>query len=139
MDIKKLLDQVLSSVFYSNSVNKASRMSKNAVGVLELLKSVLNKLNKDGKESILKTVSTKILTLIDLVKSVIKGDYKELETKNMILILAGFIYLISPIDIIPDFIPLLGFADDIALISFIFKAMAEEIEKFELWKMNPPQ
>lgn len=114
-------------------------MSKNAVGVLELLKSVLNKLNKDGKDSILKTISNKILTLIDLVKSVIKGDYKELETKNLILILAGFIYLISPIDFIPDFIPLLGFADDIALISFIFKAMAEEIEKFELWKMNPPQ
>jgi uncharacterized membrane protein YkvA (DUF1232 family) len=31
---------------------------------------------------------------------------------------------------------MLGFADDIALVSFVFNSVAEEIEKFETWLMN---
>jgi uncharacterized membrane protein YkvA (DUF1232 family) len=134
--IKDLLDQILNSVFYTKSVSKASKMSGNATGILNLLKNVLEKVNKEGTSSLLNTVSKKILLLANLIKCYASGEYRDIETKNLVLILAALIYLVSPIDFIPDFIPVLGFADDIALLTFVYNAMSEEIDKFELWALN---
>jgi uncharacterized membrane protein YkvA (DUF1232 family) len=134
--IKDLLDQILNSVFYSKSVSKASKMSSNATGILSLLKNVLEKVNKEGTSSILNTISKKILLLVNLIKSYASGEYRDIETKNLVLILAALIYLVSPIDFIPDFIPILGFADDIALLTFVYNAMTDEIDKFEVWTLN---
>ncbi|MDD3588587.1 MAG: YkvA family protein [Thermoguttaceae bacterium] len=49
---------------------------------------------------------------------------------------AGFaaIYLISPIDLIPDFIPVLGFADDLSVFLFVLKVFQAEIEQYRQWK-----
>ena len=136
VEIKNLLDQILESVFYSKSVNKASKMSQNASGILNLLKNVLEKVNKEGTSSLLNTISKKLLSLVNLIKYYASGEYRDIETKNLVLILAALIYLVSPIDFIPDFIPVLGFADDIALLTFVYNAMKEEIDKFELYLIN---
>ncbi len=111
-------------------------MSSNASGILNLLKNVLEKVNKEGTSSLLNTVSKKILSLVNLIKCYASGEYRDIETKNLVLILAALIYLVSPIDFIPDFIPILGFADDIALLTFVYNAMSEEIDKFELYILN---
>jgi len=44
------------------------------------------------------------------------------------------VYFISPIDIIPDFLPLIGLSDDVALLVFIFKSIDEELLKFNQWQ-----
>ncbi|MGL4631613.1 MAG: YkvA family protein [Leadbetterella sp.] len=136
MDFKNLLNTILSSNFYTNSIGQASRLGRNTVGMLNLLKKVLEVLQKEGKSSLLNNVSKKLMSMVDLVKSYASGKYKEIELKNIILVLGGFIYLVSPFDLIPDVLPVLGFTDDIALITFIYNALMEEIEKYELWVEN---
>jgi len=49
---------------------------------------------------------------------------------------AALVYFISPLDFIPDFIPMLGFADDLALLTFVISKVGDELEKFQLWEMN---
>lgn len=44
----------------------------------------------------------------------------KLSTTDKGLIVMGLGYLISPIDIIPDTIPILGFTDDIAVLKYIY-------------------
>lgn len=60
-----------------------------------------------------------LLIFPDLIHLMIKlfGD-KEVSPKTKGMIVIGFAYLISPIDVIPDFIPVFGFVDDL-LISVI--------------------
>jgi uncharacterized membrane protein YkvA (DUF1232 family) len=53
-----------------------------------------------------------------------------------VIIITAFVYFLSPLDLVPDFIPMLGFADDIALMTFVFNSVSEEIEKFETWLLN---
>ncbi len=57
-----------------------------------------------------------LLVFPDMVHLLIKlvGD-KEVSSKVKGAILMGFVYLISPIDIIPDFIPVIGFIDDLLI------------------------
>lgn len=40
------------------------------------------------------------------------------------------IYLLSPIDILPDFLPLLGFADDLTLLLGTFTMIVEEAKRY---------
>lgn len=136
MDKNNILQKILDSVFYNSSFNKASRISKNAVGILSLLKGVLIKIQAEGKNSVLESISSKIMTLGKLLKFYATGEYRSVDLKNVVIIITAFVYFLSPIDLIPDFIPMLGFADDIALVSFVFNSVSEEIEKFETWLLN---
>ncbi|HMN70158.1 MAG TPA: YkvA family protein [Bdellovibrionales bacterium] len=45
------------------------------------------------------------------------------------LMLGDLIYLISPIDAIPDFLPLVGYSDDIGLMAATIAALATHIRK----------
>jgi uncharacterized membrane protein YkvA (DUF1232 family) len=136
VDLKDLIDKVLASAFYSKSVNKASRLSQNSAGVFQLLKIVLEKVKKEGGNGLINKALAKVLLMVNLVKSYTAGQYKDIETKNIVFIIAGLIYLVMPIDFIPDFLPVLGFADDVALLIFIFNALNAEIERYELWQAN---
>jgi uncharacterized membrane protein YkvA (DUF1232 family) len=136
MNTSNILEKILDSVFYNSSLKKASRISTNAVGILTLLKGVLKKIQAEGKSTVLQSISSKIMTLGKLLKFYATGDYRAIDLKNVVIIITAFVYFLSPIDLIPDFIPLLGFADDIALVTFIYNSVAEEIEKFETWLLN---
>lgn len=136
MNTSTILEKILDSVFYNSSLKKASRISTNAVGILTLLKGVLKKIQAEGKSTLMQSISTKIMTLGKLLKFYATGDYRGIDLKNVVIIITAFVYFLSPIDLIPDFIPMLGFADDIALVTFVFNSVAEEIEKFETWLLN---
>lgn len=56
--------------------------------------------------------------------------------KTVLVITFTLLYLISPIDFLPDLIPLLGFADDIALIAFAFSLIKDDIDNYRAWKMS---
>ncbi len=47
------------------------------------------------------------------------------------ILIAGLLYFVSPIDIIPDFIPLLGYIDDAFVISAALNAVTSEIERYK--------
>lgn len=136
MNTSNILEKILDSVFYNSSLKKASRISTNAVGILTLLKGVLKKIQAEGKSTVMQSISSKIMTLGKLLKFYATGDYRGIDLKNVVIIITALVYFLSPIDLIPDFIPMLGFADDIALVTFVFNSVAEEIEKFETWLLN---
>lgn len=37
--------------------------------------------------------------------------------KTKMLVVLSLVYLVSPVDLIPDFLPIIGFADDVALLA----------------------
>ncbi len=71
--------------------------------------------------------------MVQMVKAWISGDYKEVPVTSIIAIVAGLMYLLSPIDLIPDFIPVLGYLDDIFVIGVVFTQVAKDIKLFEQW------
>ena len=44
------------------------------------------------------------------------------------------IYVISPIDILPDWIPIIGVMDDLALLAFAIPFLMKEADKFLDWE-----
>ncbi len=78
----------------------------------------------------------KIPVIVRMIKSATKrGGYKP-QYKNVVLPGLVLVYLISPIDIIPDLIPVLGMLDDLALLALALPMLVTEAEKFVAWEQS---
>ncbi len=138
-ETKNLLLRVIESAFYKSALRKAPRLAKNAHSLLNLLKSALVKVQSLGVGTTFDLLREKVVVLGSLLKAYATGEYRNIEFQNVLKVVAGFIYFISPIDLIPDFLPYVGLTDDVALLMFIIKSISNEIEKFEQWKKAVPQ
>lgn len=114
--------------------SKANEYMNDKKKAKDLLHQALNKANE--KKSTLGEVWEKLQLLFELFHSWIKGDYKEIPKRSIIMIIATIIYFVVPTDAIPDFIVGLGLIDDVAVISFALQQISGDIEKFKVWKMS---
>lgn len=55
---------------------------------------------------------------------------KEVPKRKKIIIIAGILYLLSPIDLIPEPILIFGAVDDIVLWTFIIWYLKDELDKY---------
>ena len=81
----------------------------------------------------------KIPAVFRMIKMWSKGEYK-MKLKDILLPAIALIYIISPIDIIPDFVPIIGALDDLAILAFAIPMLMKEVDKFLAWeqqKENP--
>ena len=79
---------------------------------------------------------SKIPVIIRMIKSATKkGGYKP-HLKDVIIPALVLVYLTSPIDLIPDWIPGIGILDDLALLTFAIPLLVKEAEKFVAWEVS---
>ncbi|OLR65638.1 YkvA family protein [Peptoniphilus porci] len=99
-----------------------------------LNKVVGESLSKTNKLDLFKKISRELKLALGLAIDYSNGSYKDVKKKDIILIVAGFLYLLNPADIIPDFILFFGFFDDLSVLTFILKKFDKELEKYDAWK-----
>lgn len=63
-----------------------------------------------------------------------RGEYRAISPKALVAVVAGLMYFLSPIDAIPDFLPLFGMFDDIAVLAWLMKTLADELNAFRVWR-----
>jgi uncharacterized membrane protein YkvA (DUF1232 family) len=74
--------------------------------------------------------------LVRLLKASVNGTYTGFSVRKLVIIVAAILYLISPLDVIPDFIPVVGYADDAAVIAWVLTSLAEELKNFKSWEQG---
>ncbi|MCQ2380229.1 MAG: DUF1232 domain-containing protein [Victivallaceae bacterium] len=74
--------------------------------------------------------------LYGMLKDYFSGDYKQIPWKFLAALVGAFIYLILPMDLVPDILPFVGFTDDVAIFGYVFSTFMDEIEKYCEWKKN---
>lgn len=62
-----------------------------------------------------------------------KNKYKLISESTIITFILSIVYVISPIDIIPDGIGIVGLLDDMAVIAFAIRSCYEELCAYKLW------
>ena len=87
-----------------------------------------------NKMDLFKKISREFGLALGLVMDYSKGNYRDVKKKDIILIVAGFLYLLNPADIIPDFVLFFGFFDDLSVLTYIAKKLDKELEKYDHWK-----
>lgn len=95
------------------------------------------------KSEVVREKSKHLKDFIDYVKLFweLLKDYKDKRYTAVpwrFIAAVGFalLYLINPFDIIPDFIPVFGYLDDAAVISFVIGTFKAELDDYQAWKEN---
>jgi curved DNA-binding protein CbpA len=87
----------------------------------------------------LKSALKNVRVLYALFKDSVNGKY-ELPPASVAMIGGGLLYFILPADLIPDFIPVIGYLDDMAVLTTIMNSLSKEIGEHRIWKekLNRP-
>ena len=64
-----------------------------------------------------------------------KGKYP-VPMKTIVVVTFTFLYLISPVDIIPDIFPLIGLVDDVAVLALAASFIKGDLENYRIWKTS---
>ena len=68
--------------------------------------------------------------LYHYLSDVAMGHYKEYNVNSLIFLVAATIYLLTPIDFIPDFLPI-GFLDDSTIILWALNVTSDELTRYK--------
>lgn len=101
----------------------------------KLQKLILNVKNIAEENTTLKKLWADIKLTLELSKDWVKGEYKDISNGSIMFIIGGFLYLVNPIDLIPDFL-VGGFLDDAAVLAYVFKKIGEELVTYKEWKKD---
>ncbi|MDY7561193.1 YkvA family protein [Pseudomonas sp. 10B1] len=63
-----------------------------------------------------------------------RGEYRAISPQAMVSVVAGLMYFLSPIDLIPDWIPVIGMLDDIVVLGWVMKTLEAELDAFRAWR-----
>lgn len=72
--------------------------------------------------------------LISMLRSYWKKEYTKIPYKSMVAIVSALLYFLSPLDVVPDWLPFLGQLDDAVVISVCWKLVNKDIEAYRKWK-----
>lgn len=75
--------------------------------------------------------------LSEMVRDYIKGEYKQVPWRMLLAVVAALLYVINPFDIIPDFIPGIGWLDDMAVIGLVISGISHDLKDYCIQKGIP--
>jgi len=101
----------------------------------KLLDEALKKAKaKEEKKGPLAEVWSNLNALFRLLRAYIHRDYTRIPWGSIVLVVVAIIYFVSPFDLIPDWIPVVGFIDDAAVIAFVLKQINTDLNQFLQWE-----
>jgi len=120
-------------------LKKMSENVKERVKDKDKLKSLLDEAVQKAKDTqSIKGPFDELLEKLQLLFSVLKdyigGSYKEIPIGSIIAIAAGLLYFVTPADLIADTTPVVGYIDDLYVITHVVKQIYSDLEKYKAWK-----
>ncbi|MBD3277778.1 MAG: DUF1232 domain-containing protein [Candidatus Aegiribacteria sp.] len=93
------------------------------------------KMENRGVPASLKNVWDDLLDLYCLIRDSLAGRYK-VPYRTITAVAFTLIYFVNPFDMIPDFIPLVGYIDDVFVISLCLTFVGRDLEDYREWKAD---
>ncbi|PWW81271.1 hypothetical protein CR164_11055 [Prosthecochloris marina] len=119
---------------FERAKKKAENVARNPEKVKQIIDSALNKATAQKTSSQFQEITDKLQALLRMLKSWLNKEYSVIPWQTIILAFTAIIYFVTPFDAIFDFIPLLGFADDVAVLTAVLASINRDLDKFMEWE-----
>ena len=128
MSKKELTDEQ-----FEREYEKRCKKAEQLLEEPDKLEKLLQKLEKKMKKiPVVGDTFSLVPAMISLVRSYMKKEYTEIPLGSIIGIISALIYILSPIDLIPDAVPAAGLIDDASIVLLCLRRGAkDDIEEYQ--------
>ena len=91
------------------------------------------KAERMAKKGFLSQYWQDIKTSFALLKDWYMGNYRKIPFRMVASIAAAMLYLVSPLDVVPDWVPFGGLLDDALVLAAIFALSRRDLEEYSKW------
>lgn len=100
-------------------------------GLIEKALSLCNRLSRIPQIGV---IFEDIPLLCMCVNDYVKKRYKEIPLASVLTIAGALLYLVNPLDVIPDCIPVIGYLDDGFVFRIALRAVHNDLNAYKEWK-----
>lgn len=72
--------------------------------------------------------------MASLIKSYVEKEYTDIPIGSIVAIISALVYFVSPIDLIPDSIPGVGYIDDSIVVAVCLKMVDSDLQEYKTWR-----
>jgi len=65
-----------------------------------------------------------------------RGEYRRIDSRALLAVVAALLYFVTPLDAIPDWLLGVGLVDDLAVLAWVMRTWQEELATFEQWRAS---
>ncbi|WP_372965937.1 YkvA family protein [Marinobacter sp.] len=112
--------------------NEAERICEDDLeSLLKRQEAIEAKVKGSGR---LRRFSIDIKLMFSLIRDYWKGQYRAVPWKTIAAVAGALLYVLNPLDLIPDVIFGIGFIDDAGVIALCLKLVESDLHKYGAWK-----
>lgn len=108
---------------------KASEVTEDDVTVVLGRKTEAEKKYRHVPSRFSRTVA-QVKLLFELLRAYMTGTYRAVPWATIAVAVAALVYFLSPVDVIPDLLPVIGYADDASVLSLAVSLLQEDLKAF---------
>ena len=111
---------------------EAGKVHQKDVGdLLARQKAIEEKVRSSGK---LKRFGSDISLMFSMLRDYWQGNYREVPWKSIAAIAGALVYVLNPLDVIPDLILGFGFIDDAGVVALCLSLVESDLLRYAAWK-----
>lgn len=113
---------------------KAERLTRDPKRVRKVVRQAYDKIADHSEE--IGQIRDDLPVLLRLVRAWTRREYRRIPVKAIVLIAGAVLYFINPFDLVPDFLPIIGYLDDAAVLGYVLRTLQAEVEHYRVWEAD---
>ena len=120
----------------SGFTGQAEQLLANPSTIEGLLQKVERRLKEIPKVG---NAASRFPLMLSMIRAYVSKEYTEVSVKAIVTMLCASLYLVMGVDLIPDKTPLVGYADDLAVIAAALYFVEPELNAYSQWRERQQQ
>ena len=128
-------DKIMQSIAFRKATAEAESYARDPERLLKLVGEAREKINHIPRGPFAETWPY-LMAMIRLIRAYQQKEYQDISVTNFLMIVAAIVYFVSPFDLIPDSVPILGHIDDALVVRVAVKSVGADLDTFMAWETS---
>ena len=126
-------DEITQSAAFRRATSDAEAYAGDPKRLRKLVEDAVGKINITPRGPFAETWPY-LMAMIRLIRDYQRAEYRDISESNLLTVIAAILYFVSPFDVIPDWVPVLGHIDDAFVVSLALKSVRLDLDTFMAWE-----